>query len=459
MVPPTDAPSAALFAAAGRGDDGAAAALHARFAGRARRLAGARLPRRLAGRADADDLAQDAWHSLFLAAAAGRVTLTKPGDAWRVLATIVVRKAGRLARRHDAGKRDVTRERGGVEVAGAVPAASAVLRAGELACDLLAELPAASRPAGRLLAAGFDADAAAGAAGRTPRTARRDAARLRAAAVRRLGPPELPATLDDGDFLLTRHLAAGGTGKVYRATHRPSGDAVAVKFLRKAFWKDVPAARRFRRGCAAAAYLNDPGVVRVRGLGRTPAGGWFAALDLVDGPDLHRVLTDRGPLPVEEAVTLAAAVAETLARCHAAGVVHGDVKPANVLLGPTDGPLLTDFAPPAGTDEDEPAAFGTLAFCAPEQADPRRPRCAEAADAWGAGALLFALLTGRPPRDGGSPAVLLARAARGEPAPPVRTLRPDVPAAVATLCAGALSVDPESRPTVRAWAERSRNAM
>ena len=78
----TDAPSAALLAAAGRGDDGAAAALHARLAGPARRLAASRLPRRLAGRADADDLAQDAWHSLFLAAAAGRIELTKPGDAW-----------------------------------------------------------------------------------------------------------------------------------------------------------------------------------------------------------------------------------------------------------------------------------------------------------------------------------------------------------------------------------------
>ena len=200
-------------------------------------------------------------------------------------------------------------------------------------------------------------------------------------------------------------------------------------------------------------------MVRVRGLGRTPAGGWFAALDLIDGPDLHRVLADRGPLPIAEAVNIAAAVACTLARCHAAGVIHGDVKPANVLLGPTGEPLLTDFAPPSGGDDTEPAAFGTPAFCAPEQADPRRPRCDEAADAWGAGALLFALLTGRPPRDGGSPAVLLARAARGEPAPPVQTLRPDTPAAVAAACDAAFAVDPRDRPTVRVLAETMRKAI
>ena len=409
-------------------------------------------------------MTQSAWHSLFRGAAAGRIAAARPGDAWRVLAKIVVRKAGRLARRHGAARRDAARDEPGRAVAAAGPTASGPLVAGEELSGLLAELPAAARPAARRWAAGADVIDAAAATGRTARTVRRDAARLRAAAARRFGPPDLPATENYADYLLTRLVGAGGTGKVYRATHRPTGEAVAVKYLRKRFVGDAAAARRFRRGAAAAGLLRDAGVVPVRGAGRTPAGGWFLALDLIDGPDLQRVI-DRhaaagGRVPVGSAARWAGEVAATLARCHAAGVRHGDLKPANVLLAtdsPTAPALLTDFAPPPADRSDDGGAFGTPAFCAPEQADPRRHgRPGDPADAWGAGAILFALLTGRPPRVGGGGAALLARAARGEPVPPVRALRPDVPAAIAALCDAALAVRPADRPGVREMADSLR---
>ena len=453
---PTDAPSADLLAAAAAGDAAAADALHGRLAGRAERLAKARLPRRLAGRVDPADVTQSAWNSLFLGANAGRLVPRAPGDAWRLLAKIVVRKAGRLARRHGAARRDAGRERGprGFDPAATGATASAELAGREELGRALADLPAASRPAARLVAEGWDADAAAARTGRSPRTVRRDAAKLRAAARGRFETFSLPPTERYGDYLLTRFLGAGGTGKVYRATHRPTGERVAVKYLRKGLSGDVAAVRRFRRGCAAAAALADAGeagVVRVRGVGRTPGRGWFAVLDLAAGPDLQTVV-DAGPVAGATAARWAAALGEVLARCHAAGVTHGDVKPANVLLSDANltaaAPLLTDFAPPpVGDAAATAAAFGSPAYCAPEQADPvRRGVPGAAADVWGLGATLFALLTGRPPRVGESAAVLAGRAARGEPVPAVRSVRPQVPADVAALCDAALAVRAADRP-------------
>ncbi len=476
---PSDAPSADLLAAAGTGDDAAAEALHDRLAGRALSLAESRLPRRLAGRVDAADVTQSAWNSLFLGAQAGRSAPRGPGDAWRLLAKIIVRKAGRLARRHGAAKRDAGRDQAvdRSEPAGANGTASAEIAGREELGKALAELPVASRTAARWVADGWDVDAAATFTGRTPRSVRRDMAKLRAAARGRFetlasGPGTLPPIERYGDYLLTRFLGAGGTGKVYRATSRPTGEQVAVKYLRKGLSGDVAAVRRFRRGCAAAAVLYDGGergVVRVRGVGRTPGRGWFAVLDLVHGPDLQ-ALIDRGPIEPDEAVRWAAALAETLARCHAAGVVHGDVKPANLLLSQcalTGNPapaaaLLTDFAPPSALDP-QSGAFGSPAYCAPEQADPRRwgagsaQPIGPAADVWGLGATLFALLTGRPPRTGASAAVLATRAGRGEPVPPVRSMNPRVPADLAALCDAALTVRATDRPSAAALAARLRD--
>ena len=454
VIPPPDVPSADLLAAAARGDGDAANALHDRLAPRAERLARGRWPRRLAGRADPADITQSAWNSFFLAAAAGRIEARRPGDAWRVLAKIVVRKAGRLARRHGAAKRNAAREAtpGRFDPAAAGGAGSAALGGREELSGLLAGLPAASRDAARLLAGGFSANTAAVRSGRTPRTVRRDAAKLRAAARGRFGPPPLPPTEEYGDYLLTRFLGAGGTGKVYRATAKATGEAVAVKYLRKELAGDAAAVRRFRRGCAAAAALTnagESGVVPVRGVGRTPGRGWFAVLDLVPGPDLRAVIA-AGPVDPILAAGWAAELAEGLVRCHAAGVPHGDVTPANVLLsgeGPGSArPLLTDFAPPPVGEAAEP--FGSPAHCAPEQADPVRWGAnAAATDVWGLGATLFFLLTGGPVRTGPGAAVLAARAARGDRPPAVREVNPTVPATFAAACDAALAVRWADRPT------------
>ena len=421
----------------------------------------------MAGRVDPADVTQSAWNSFFLAAGAGRLSIARPGEVWKVLATLVVRKAGRLARRHGAARRDAGRETPveRIDPTGTPGTASAVLGGREELSDLLADLPAASRNAARLLAGGWDVNAAAERTGRTPRSVRRDAAKLRAAARSRFETFALPATERYRDYLLTRFVGAGGTGKVYRATHRPTGELVAVKYLRKGLNADAAAVRRFRRGCAAAAAMGaagESGVLRVRGVGRTPARGWFAVLDLARGPDLQAV-SEAGPIDPAEAQRWALALAGTLARCHAAGVLHGDIKPANVLLSDPDRtsaePLLTDFAPPPSLPEDRfesaVAAFGSPAYCAPEQADPRRwgPPGA-AADVWGLGATLFALLTGRAIRTGGSAAALASRAARGEPVPPVRSVNPRVPLDLANACDAALAVRPAERPTAAAWAGR-----
>ena len=438
-----------LLRDAAAGDDAAAGELVGRYDARLRRLAASRLPRSTAARVDAGDVTQSAWRSFFAAAGAGRVRPTKPGDLWRVLAKITVRKALRQIRRHTAAKRDVRAEAGDAATSPAPAAAGAgdvgasLVSAEEFAA-LRADLPPAVRPTLDLLRDGHGPGEIAAVTGRNGRTVRRDLARVRDAVAAR-NPLAVPAAERYGDYLLHRMIGAGATGKVYRATHRPTGTAVAVKYLRKSLVGDVAAMRRFRAEAAVVLRLRHPGIVPVRGCGRTPAGGWFLVLDLVDGPDLRSV-SDRGPVSVADAVRWTADAADAVAHAHARGVTHADLKPANLLLAPDGRVRVTDFglARTAASDRGTPA--GTAAFLAPEQADPRWGPVTTRTDLFGLGAVLFALLTARPPRTGGTAEELAARAAAGDPVPPVASLRPDVPMSVAAPCDRCLRTRPADRP-------------
>jgi serine/threonine protein kinase len=175
---------------------------------------------------------------------------------------------------------------------------------------------------------------------------------------------------------------------------------VAVKALRKDRQTEPMAVEAFLREADVVARLDHPNIVRLWGMGRFPAGGRFIVLDLVDGTDLQQRI-NHSLLEARETARIGIAIANALAHAHAAGVVHCDIKPANVLIDVHGTAYLTDFgfARLLAANVDDNArhiAGGTRSFAAPEQFT--CPTSFDrAVDVYGVGAMLFALLTGSPP--------------------------------------------------------------
>ncbi|MFD4667077.1 serine/threonine-protein kinase [Streptomyces halstedii] len=258
-------------------------------------------------------------------------------------------------------------------------------------------------------------------------------------------------------YLLEEPLGRGATGTVWRARQREAagaeaavagqpGETVAIKVLKEELANDADIVMRFLRERSVLLRLTHPNIVRTRDL--VVEGDLLAlVMDLIDGPDLHRYLRENGPLTPVAASLLTAQIADALAASHADGVVHRDLKPANVLLDERDGemhPMLTDFG--IARLADSPGLtrthefVGTPAYVAPESAE-GRPQTS-AVDIYGAGILLYELVTGRPPFAGGTALEVLQRHLSEEPS------RPDtVPEPLWTVIERCLRKDPDQRPS------------
>ncbi|WP_405759369.1 serine/threonine protein kinase [Streptomyces sp. NBC_01420] len=258
-------------------------------------------------------------------------------------------------------------------------------------------------------------------------------------------------------YLLEEPLGRGATGTVWRASQREAagaeaavagrpGETVAIKVLKEELANDADVVMRFLRERSVLLRLTHPNIVRTRDL--VVEGDLLAlVMDLVDGPDLHRYLRDNGPLTPVAAALLTAQIADALAASHADGVVHRDLKPANVLLSDPDGamhPMLTDFG--IARLADSPGLtrthefVGTPAYVAPESAE-GRPQTS-AVDIYGAGILLYELVTGRPPFAGGTALEVLHRHLSEEPRRPG-----NVPEPLWTVIERCLSKNPDRRPS------------
>ncbi|MFJ3602969.1 serine/threonine-protein kinase [Streptomyces anulatus] len=258
-------------------------------------------------------------------------------------------------------------------------------------------------------------------------------------------------------YLLEEPLGRGATGTVWRARQRETagaeaavagqpGETVAIKVLKEELANDADVVMRFLRERSVLLRLTHPNIVRTRDL--VVEGDLLAlVMDLIDGPDLHRYLRENGPLTPVAASLLTAQIADALAASHADGVVHRDLKPANVLLDERDGqmhPMLTDFG--IARLADSPGLtrthefVGTPAYVAPESAE-GRPQTS-AVDIYGAGILLYELVTGRPPFAGGTALEVLHRHLSEEPRRPST-----VPAPLWTVIERCLSKDPDRRPS------------
>ena len=249
-------------------------------------------------------------------------------------------------------------------------------------------------------------------------------------------------------YLLEEPLGRGATGTVWRARVRDESAEggmlpapVAIKVLKEELAADPDVVMRFLRERSVLLRLIHPNIVRVRDL--VVEGELLAlVMDLVDGPDLNRYLREHGPLSPVAGALLMAQIADALAASHADGVVHRDLKPANVLMatvrdadpgrgdadrsagGPAGGermhPLLTDFG--IARLADSPGLtrthefVGTPAYVAPESAEGREQT--SAVDIYGAGIMLFELLTGKPPFHGDGPLQILHAHLTQEPERP-----------------------------------------
>ena len=265
-----------------------------------------------------------------------------------------------------------------------------------------------------------------------------------------------PETL--GRFEILDKLGEGGMGVLYRARDPVLGRVVAIKLLRPDAVADASRTRRFVQEARAASSLNHPGIVTVYDVGEDPQWGTYIAMECLEGESLRQRLA-RGPLPLAEVLRIAVEIARGLAAAHTAGIVHRDVKPANVMITTTGLVKVLDFGlaklvqPEPGAAPSQLATveavtghgvrLGTPAYMSPEQVEGQA--VSARTDVFSFGAVLYEMLTGRRPFDGGSEASLLSAILRDPPAP-VRALRPEMDARLETLVNRCLEKNAEARP-------------
>jgi hypothetical protein len=247
-------------------------------------------------------------------------------------------------------------------------------------------------------------------------------------------------------FEVVAAASSGGMGAVYRALDRTSGHLVAVKLVDH---RDPQAGARFAREAAALSGVSHPGVVRYIAHGRMPDGVPYLVMDWVEGRTLDDRMSEDG-LTLIEAVSVARRIAEALAAVHARGLVHRDVKPANIIFPADEAePVLIDFGLArrvAGGDRltRSGAVLGTPGFMAPEQTR-GVIEVTPATDIFSLGCILFACATGRHAFIGTS---LLATCTKVllDPPEPMAPLCPEAPAELVELVERMLAKRPELRP-------------
>ena len=233
---------------------------------------------------------------------------------------------------------------------------------------------------------------------------------------------------------------------VFKAHDRLLDRHVALKVLHQRYTDDEEYLERFRREARSVAQLSHPGIVTVIDRGEAD-GRQFIVFEFVDGENLKEMVVRDGPLPVDEALELAATIARALAFAHEQGLVHRDVKPQNVLLNGDGRPKVTDFGIARSLDIDQGVTqtgtvLGTSNYIAPEQASGERVDAQT--DVYSLGVVLFELLTGEVPFEGEN-FVAVALKHINEAPPSVLDRRGDVPQRVAAAIDRALAKDPRKR--------------
>jgi serine/threonine-protein kinase len=266
-----------------------------------------------------------------------------------------------------------------------------------------------------------------------------------------------PGTVLAGRYRLTEHIAGGGMGDVWRGVDDVLARTVAVKILLPSLVAEPGFAARFRDEARTMATINHPGVVNVYDYG-ADAGVTYLVMEYVEGDALSKTLSQVGRLTPQRTMSLIAQAADALQAAHDKGIVHRDVKPANLLVRPNGTLVLTDF----GIARREAAAsnltavgsvLGTASYISPEQASGHG--ASPLSDVYALGVVAYQCLAGRRPFEGGSPIEIAVQHVEAIPPP----LPPDVPPAVRALVERCLAKAPAARfPSAAALASAARAA-
>ncbi|CAN5923647.1 hypothetical protein BH11MYX3_BH11MYX3_41560 [soil metagenome] len=260
----------------------------------------------------------------------------------------------------------------------------------------------------------------------------------------------------DNKYRIVRVIGRGGMGVVYEAEHTTLGKRVAIKLMLEKYTGDSEAVARFSREALAASRIGNPHIIDVMDIGTAPDGRSFVVMELLEGAPLSKVVEDQGPLPPARAISIMRQVLKAVGAAHAKGIVHRDLKPDNIFLldhGESgDFVKLLDFGISKMMDPDLQVAatkltttgvvMGTPLYMAPEQA--MGADIDHLADVYACGVIMYELLAGKPPFDGATYAVLVAKLLTTEP-PLLTTHRPGLSAKLVAAVHRALEKDPQAR--------------
>ncbi len=250
---------------------------------------------------------------------------------------------------------------------------------------------------------------------------------------------------DFGPYHLKRLLGRGGMGEVYEAEHTVKEWTVAVKLLSEAFSKDPVFRERMKREARTAGRLQEPHVVPIHDYGEID-GQMFLEMRLIEGTDLDGVLKRFGPLSPPRAVAIITQIASALDAAHAAGVMHRDVKPQNILITRDDFAYLVDFGIASATTDEKltqlGTAVGTWKYMAPERFS--NAEVTYRADIYALACVLYECLTGSPPYTSSSAGALVT-AHTMDPVPQPSALRPGIPKGFDAVISRGMAKKPEDR--------------
>lgn len=484
------------------GSEDAATLIFARYMNRLTALARTRLSPRLTSRFDADDVVMSAYRSFFIGLRERSFVIASENDLWQLLAQITLRKLYGQVTRHQSKKRsayrDVVLELSDgtlLPIPSRDPEPNEVAIAVDELEHLLVQLSIAARRAVELRLQGETLTAIAAELRVHERTVRRwlsDARQIllarqqvarcepsgvlrkpdRVEAIRvassqsKLEPGEstrrrtseprqkvsascarLPNvfTLNYSDFVLLHMIGSGTSGKVYKAKRLSDSQYFAIKFLRKALVQQSGHLERFLTEFEFIQQLNHPHILPVLGCGQTGQGSTFFAMHLAES-DVQQAMSRRS-VPIARAIDWLLQAGKGLVHSHRKGIVHCDLKPANLLLTTSKTIWVSDFGLAHRQAEltNRDCLAGTPAFMAPEQVNPAWGAIDQRTDVYGLGATLFAMLTGRAPFVGTRVPDVLSQVASAIMPPEPTELRRTIPAQLARICMRCLQKEPAQR--------------
>jgi serine/threonine-protein kinase len=249
-----------------------------------------------------------------------------------------------------------------------------------------------------------------------------------------------------GPYLIDRKIGAGGMGNVYHGVHETTGQEAAIKVLPASMAREDGFVQRFSREIDALRQLSNRHIVQLFQDGATADGTFYYAMEFVDGVTLTTAITDRKRLPWRDVIHLTMQIAAALKAAHDAGIVHRDLKPSNLMLTKDGVVKLTDFGVAslfASTRLTRTGGVvGTAEYMSPEQA--RGQRASRRSDLYSLGAVMYAMLTGRPPFTGPSANDILQKHQFAQFDKPSRYVA-DLPRLVEELVCQLLEKDPAKR--------------